>query len=292
MSQNHPQVDPDRVTRRIGQKAVDALKDKTVAIIGLGSLGSQTAVLLANSMVGNFTLIDPDKLESHNIVRHACDLRDVDRLKVDAVADLIRFRNPKASVDAIPDRAGNAQDALSLADIVIVAGLGSEIAQQQLGQMLRKMGLPVLFGGLYDKGIAGEILFVSPNDGPCYSCFSSTLRDVTDSSTSQKVNYGLPIDEVKAEPGLGIHVTRVAAVLADWAIRFLINDPVVLAPFEGNMVILSNEEYEIGTNTRGEPVIIPPSSSWWNTLEKLPNCLVCGLKDELHSTETLSDLIE
>lgn len=284
-------VDPDRVEKRIGQNALERLQSLTVAIIGLGSLGSETTMLLAKNMIGNFVLIDADTLSEHNITRHLLDTRHVGWPKVEAMKEQILFRNPLANVVAIQDYAQNALDTLKGVDLVIVAGLGSEIAQQEIGGMLRKMKLPVLFGGVYERGAAGEVLFVHPTDGPCYSCFASILRDAVDTHTSQKVNYGMPFDEVKAEPGLGMHITRVAAALADWALRLLIDDEEVMKQFDHNLVILANERFQIGT--RGDkPVYIEPQSAWWTTIEQNEHCLVCSLGDELHETDTLSDLLE
>ena len=283
-------IDPDRVKKRIGQSALERLQSLTVGIIGLGSLGSETAMLLAKNMIGNFVLIDADTLEAHNITRHLLDTRHVGRPKVTAMKEEILFRNPGAQIVTIQDYAQNALDALKGVDLVIVAGLGSEIAQQEIGIMLRKMKLPVLFGGIYERGAAGEVLFVHPTDGPCYSCFASVLRDAVDTSTAQKVNYGMPLDEVKAEPGLGMHITRVGAALADWALRFLIDDAEVMKPFDHNLAILANERFQIGT--RGdEPVYIEPQSAWWTTIEQNKHCLVCSLGDEMHETDSISDLL-
>ena len=76
-----------------------ALLKKRVLIIGLGSFGSVIAVDLAKAAVGSFALMDFDRLERHNIVRHACFLKDVGRLKTDAVEELIIGKNPYAVVD-------------------------------------------------------------------------------------------------------------------------------------------------------------------------------------------------
>ena len=51
---------------------------------------------LAKAAVGSFALMDFDRLERHNVVRHACYLQDVGRLKTDAVADLVLGKNPYA----------------------------------------------------------------------------------------------------------------------------------------------------------------------------------------------------
>ena len=79
----------------------DVLMTKRVLVIGLGSFGSHIAVELAQAAVGRFALMDFDRLEVHNVVRHACFLKDIGRLKTDAVADLVMGKNPFAEVDKL-----------------------------------------------------------------------------------------------------------------------------------------------------------------------------------------------
>ena len=62
------------------------LDDRSVAVVGLGSVGSKIAESLARAGVGRFLLIDDDLMLPDNLVRHARDWRDVGLHKADAVA--------------------------------------------------------------------------------------------------------------------------------------------------------------------------------------------------------------
>ena len=95
-------AEDDIYSRSAGLIENDALMKKRVLIIGLGSFGSVIAVDLAKAAVGHFALMDFDRLERHNVVRHACFLKDVGRLKTDAVEELILGKNPYATVDKFP----------------------------------------------------------------------------------------------------------------------------------------------------------------------------------------------
>ena len=103
----------------------DVLSGKRAFIIGLGSFGGTIAVELAKAAVGEFAIMDFDKLEVHNIVRHACFLQDVGRYKTDAVADLIMGKNPYAKVDKLQVNVMEdpvlTENEIRKADIVIVA---------------------------------------------------------------------------------------------------------------------------------------------------------------------------
>ncbi|MBZ0287141.1 MAG: ThiF family adenylyltransferase, partial [Anaerolineae bacterium] len=89
----------DRVERLIGSDNLARLAHKRVAVVGLGSGGGLVALHLAMTGVGRFVLIDDDLLEETNIVRHVADRRYLGQPKAEAVADLIRQRNPNAEVD-------------------------------------------------------------------------------------------------------------------------------------------------------------------------------------------------
>lgn len=64
-------VDPayDRQTRLFGDAGQDILRDTTIGIIGLGGVGAIIAEYLARLGVGNFVLIDPQKIEISNFPR-------------------------------------------------------------------------------------------------------------------------------------------------------------------------------------------------------------------------------
>lgn len=276
----------DRVESRLGESALDRLCGSKVAIIGLGSLGSQTAVLLASAGVGEFVLIDPDVLEENNVVRHAADLTYVGQPKVAAVADLIEKRNPKAVVLPIQDRAQNHREELTNVTLAVVAGLGSEIAQRQMGQLLRELAVPFLVGGVYEKGVGGEVFFVAPESGPCYACFASKLRD-SEPAVDVKVDYGMDPQEVRAQPGLGVHVARVAVATADWALRLIIANTDILKGLPGNLLIVANDEMEIGSDSKGNPVVLQSGMGKWIQIKRIQSCLVCSLPDPVRSN-TLS----
>jgi hypothetical protein len=59
----------DRQIRLFGDAGQDLLAETTVAIIGLGGVGSLLAQYLAHLGVGHFILIDPDRIEGTNLPR-------------------------------------------------------------------------------------------------------------------------------------------------------------------------------------------------------------------------------
>src|SRR5215468_11230836 len=109
----------DRVERLIGSDNLGLLKTKCVGVIGLGSGGGFVALALAVSGVGKFVLVDGDVLEATNIVRHVADGRYIGRPKAEAVAELIRQRNPDAEVEVRVGRIEQNMDTLDHLDLVV-----------------------------------------------------------------------------------------------------------------------------------------------------------------------------
>jgi molybdopterin/thiamine biosynthesis adenylyltransferase len=95
-----------------------SLKERKVAIVGCGSLGSKVAVMLARGGVENFLLIDDDIMLPDNIVRHDLDWREIGRLKVEGVATRIGLVNPSANCDTRQYRLGGQQSSGSVETLI------------------------------------------------------------------------------------------------------------------------------------------------------------------------------
>lgn len=86
----------------IGKAGLDILKGSTVAILGIGGVGSFAAEALARSGVGRLVLVDKDDIDITNVNRqiHAL-LSTVGRQKVDVMKERIMDINPNCEVIAL-----------------------------------------------------------------------------------------------------------------------------------------------------------------------------------------------
>ena len=73
---------------------IDTLQQQSVAIAGLGGLGSNIAVMLTRSGVGHLLLIDYDTVEGSNLNRQHYMPRHIGRPKTEALAEQLREINP------------------------------------------------------------------------------------------------------------------------------------------------------------------------------------------------------
>ena len=86
----------------IGKQGLDLLKNKTVAVLGIGGVGSFSAEALARSGVGRLILVDKDDVDITNINRQIIALLStVGQPKVDLMKDRIADINPDCEVIAL-----------------------------------------------------------------------------------------------------------------------------------------------------------------------------------------------
>ncbi|MBZ0296439.1 MAG: ThiF family adenylyltransferase [Anaerolineae bacterium] len=267
----------DRVEQLLGTDNLKRLAQKKVAIVGLGSGGGLVALHLAMSGVGHFVLVDDDVLEEGNIVRHVADRRYIGWHKVDAVADLIHHRNPHAQVEVRKGRIEQHADALDHIDI-LVSAVDGEGPKYVLNQFALDRNLPAVYAGVYERGEGGDSVVIYPYDGPCYACWAAELREEIAQAmgeAGQELDYGMigPEGTLEAEPGLWLHVTRVATTQAQLVLNELLKGTDVYEPMPGNTVILANSALEIVSGQ-----INQPQTAVWVTINRDPHCLVCGDK--------------
>ena len=94
-------LDSSRTRMLLGDSDADSLADASVAIFGIGGVGSAAAEAVARAGVGRITLVDADKITPSNCNRQIVALSsNVGREKVLAMRDRILDINPECEVDA------------------------------------------------------------------------------------------------------------------------------------------------------------------------------------------------
>lgn len=92
----------DRTRRLIGEENFLKLQTSTVAIFGIGGVGSFTVEALARSGVGHLILIDKDNVDVTNINRQIHALNStIGKSKVEIMRERILDINPAAQVDIV-----------------------------------------------------------------------------------------------------------------------------------------------------------------------------------------------
>lgn len=151
-----------------------ALKDTSVGIVGLGSLGSKVAESLARTGIGRFYLVDDDVFLPENVVRHALDLRSVADHKAVAVAELIEASSPHASVQYSEFRLGGQESnsvlsgelsRLTKCSLMIDATADPTVFNLLASAAVTKE-TPLAWGAVFAGGIGGVVARSRPGVDP------------------------------------------------------------------------------------------------------------------------------
>lgn len=255
-----------RWDRLRGVVDVEGLRKKHVLAVGIGSGGSTVALELAKAGVGRFTLVDRDRLEEPNLVRHECDDRYLGWSKAAAVSDLILFRNPDAEVEIVHDDVFSLGERLVelVADADLVVGsTDAEPPKHLLNRICLEAGVPSVYAGVYARGVGGEVIRCDGAGDACYACVTSMLKETAPEPTDEPRDYGVP-DGDRPEPALGLDVRLVALIHAKLCLQTLTGDDSVA----GNVVLFGTSAVE--------ELFPRPFASAIVDVAPQDGCLVCG----------------
>lgn len=154
---------------------LNVLADKKVLVIGQGAIGSEAAEELAVSGIGHYTLVDDEKFEAGNSVRHAADLLQVGEFKVEICKKLIEARNPKAKVEALPISVlhlpPNLLEGLIDSVDVVLDLTANRLVENYLNQKVCiEKGKPMIQAAVSKGGLTGIILALVPGKSACLEC--------------------------------------------------------------------------------------------------------------------------
>lgn len=139
---------------RHGEDIQKKFASATVAICGLGGLGSNIAIALARAGVGKLILIDFDKLDVTNLHRQQYKVNQIDVSKTEALAQNLSEVAPYITVKTHNVRIteDNAEQLLENADIICEAFDNAECKAMLTNLVLEKMPAKYL---IVSSGMAG-----------------------------------------------------------------------------------------------------------------------------------------
>ena len=94
----------EALRKRYSPWMYEKIANGSVAVAGLGGLGSQIALMLARAGVGELFLVDFDRVELSNLNRQAYGLSHLGQPKTSALAGMLRNINPYLNVKVMEGR--------------------------------------------------------------------------------------------------------------------------------------------------------------------------------------------
>lgn len=233
----------------LGSKGQERLRHSKAVVVGLGGLGTISAMYLALAGVGYIRLIDQDTVELKNLHRQVLySLNDLRYPKVEVAADRIRQVNPEVKVEPIPENVRSSTvDRLINGVDCIVDGLDNMQTRYLLNRASIRHKIPYVFGAAI--GVEGNLSVFSPPETPCLECILPDLDD----------RY-LPTCDVRGV--LGATTGIIGSLQAMEAIK-------LLAKMTGSL--------------KGKLLVCDFSDMYFTTIDvlKRPDCPVCGKKQPI-----------
>lgn len=131
----------------LGQEGIEKLKLASVAVFGIGGVGSFTAEALARSGVGKLILVDDDNICLTNINRqiHAT-VKTVGKDKVEVMKDRIKEINPKCDVEVYKTfySSDTAENLISTDYNYVVDAIDTVSAKIDMAERCNKLGIKII----------------------------------------------------------------------------------------------------------------------------------------------------
>lgn len=164
-------------------KEYEQIRQKSVAVVGVGGVGSVTSDMLTRCGIGKLILFDYDKVELANMNRLFYTPDQAGLSKVEAAAKTLNFINPDVEIltnnynittvesfekfmDAI--RTGGI-DGNSPVDLVLSCVDNFE-ARMAINTACNELSLNWFESGVSENAVSGHIQFIRPGEMACFAC--------------------------------------------------------------------------------------------------------------------------
>ncbi len=170
----------DRYARQLsipgfGPEAQEKLSKASVAVVGVGGLGSPVCQYLAAAGVGRLILIDDQKAEPSNLNRQVIHFEEdalLPRYKVESARKKIEAFNSEVEVEALPMKLEEETSfILENADLAVDC-LDNPKGRYLLNRICLERRIPLVHGAV--EGFSGHVLSIVPG-GPCLRCAFPSL---------------------------------------------------------------------------------------------------------------------
>jgi molybdopterin/thiamine biosynthesis adenylyltransferase len=153
---------------------LEALAEKRVGIVGLGSAGSKIAISLGRSGVRSFLLVDDDLFLPENICRHTLDWSNVGAHKAEAIADRLSLIATRMTVDTRTIKLTGQESARFVAHTLeklgncdlIIDATADPGAFNQLSSVATRYKKPLVWLEVFAGGIGGLLARYTPSQTP------------------------------------------------------------------------------------------------------------------------------
>ncbi len=272
----------------------NVIADKKVLVLGAGSFGSEIIMSLVKSGVARLGILDDDRVDICNVMRHVCGLTDIGRRKPSALKDAILDKNPSAEV-ALHHMKINWDNMEFLRELIgqydiVVCAIDDHDGKVITNILCVQKGKTCIFTGAFRRAYGGQILRVRPGKSLCYQCFLRFLPshaanvEIASQRHSEAVSYS--DRPVPIEPGLANDIAPLTQMTCKLVVQELLNDrQTTLRSLDEDLVAplyLWFNRREKGTDQENWPPLEYDCNGmhimrWYGiAVDADPGCPVCG----------------
>ncbi|EAQ98948.1 ThiF family adenylyltransferase [Congregibacter litoralis] len=240
----------DAFSRNIGWLSLEEqqlLRNKRIAIAGMGGVGGDHAVRMARLGAGRFTISDLDVFEQANFNRqYGATMDTVDQTKVEVMEKLLLSINPEADIRNFPDGVSdeNVDDFLAGADLYIDSlDFFALDIRRTVFRRCRELGIPAITAAPMGMGTALLVFTPDSISFDDYFDFDSVeswedkmIKFLIGLSPSMQQRHYLVGDSAidfntRKVPSTGLGISLAAGVACTTAVKLLLGrGPIVTAP--------------------------------------------------------------
>ncbi|KAI1292321.1 Ubiquitin-like modifier-activating enzyme 5 [Halotydeus destructor] len=160
----------------------EQIRGFTVAVVGVGGVGSVTAEMLTRCGVGKLLLFDYDKVELANMNRLFFQPHQAGLSKVEAAARTLTFINPDVEFEThnynitLMDKFEHFMDRISKGGLdgkpvdLVLSCVDNFEARMAINTACNELNQVWYESGVSENAVSGHIQFISPGETACFAC--------------------------------------------------------------------------------------------------------------------------
>lgn len=206
----------------------EKIRDMTIAIVGVGGVGSVTAEMFTRCGIGKLVLFDYDKVELANMNRLFFQPHQVGLSKVDAAAKTLMSINPDVQFDThnynitTVDHFDEFMNAINTSGLknnpvdLVLSCVDNFEARMTINTACNELNLKWFESGVSENAVSGHIQFIIPGETACFACAPPLI---VASNINEKTLKRDGVCAASLPTTMGI----IAGFLAQNALKYLLN---------------------------------------------------------------------
>merc|ERR1712088_784217 len=161
----------------------EKIREYTVAVVGVGGVGSVTAEMLTRCGIGKLILFDYDKVELANMNRLFFQPHQAGLSKVDAAAKTLESINPDVTFETwnynitTVDNFDHFVERIRTGSLIegkpvdlVLSCVDNFEARMAINKACNELGQVWFESGVSENAVSGHIQFIRPGDTACFAC--------------------------------------------------------------------------------------------------------------------------